>query len=116
MSRIVVAGLILAAVLAASVSASTVPNVRGVLVIPRSAVCPPDDPCDPPRSTGSLVFSRFGKVAARAELTATGTFALRLAPGRYAVRLSPPLRALVSPATVRVPKSGRVWLRLTVVA
>ena len=63
MSRVVVAGLILAAVLAASASASTVPNVRGVLVIPRSAVCPPDEPCDPPRSTGSLVFSRFGNVA-----------------------------------------------------
>jgi len=112
--RTVAAALVVAAALTAAAPAATTPNVRGVIAIPRSDVCPPDEPCDPTGASGSLVFWRAGKVAARAELAPTGRFALRLAPGRYTIRLSPPLRALVSPATVRVPESGRIWLRLSV--
>ena len=114
MLRVVAAALVVAAVFAAGAPAATTPNVRGVLAVPRGNSCPPDEPCDPTGATGSLVFWRFGKVAARAELAATGTFALRLAPGRYTIRLSPPLRALVSPATVSVPKTGRIWLKLAI--
>jgi hypothetical protein len=115
--RIVVLGLVMAAVLAPSAQAATAPNVRGMLVIPRSAVCPPDEPCDPPPAAGAVVFSRSGRVAGQVRIGAAGAFALRLAPGKYTIRLA--ARAFgpqLSPATVQVPRTGRVWLKLSVVA
>jgi len=109
--------LLVAGALAVGAPAAVTPNVRGVLVVARSLVCPADEPCDPPAISGTLVFSRSGRVVARARLAPTGRFALRLAPGRYAVRLAPPpSEGVLSPTTVRIARSGTTWLRLTLTA
>jgi len=100
----------------AGVRTTSPPNVRGVVVGLESApICPVGEPCDPPNAAAYVVFSRSGR-AVRARLGASRTFALRLAAGRYAVRVAPSQRGAVSPAVVVVPRRGVVWLRLRVVS
>jgi hypothetical protein len=95
------------------------PNVRGT--VPNTAggtagdvKCFPDEPCDPPMGmiVTSVLFSRAGHPTVRVRAVG-GSFALHLVPGTYRIALQPPL-GTVSPATVRVPRTGAVRLHLVV--
>jgi hypothetical protein len=108
-----------ALLLAGSVHATLTPNVRGTVASTATATKTPtgcfvDEPCDPPIGAVStyVAFSRVGHAAVRARVV-DGAFALHLAPGTYAIALTP-LAGNVSPATVRVPRIGLVRLHLKV--
>jgi hypothetical protein len=109
----------LALLLAGSLDATLTPNVRGT--VPNTATgrtgdvkCFPDEPCDPPMGmvVTSVMFSRPGHATVRVRAVG-GSFALHLVPGTYRIALQPSL-GTVSPATVRVPRSGTVRLKLVV--
>jgi hypothetical protein len=109
----------LALLVAGSLHATLTPNVRGT--VPNAATggsgdvkCFPDEPCDPPMGmiVTSVMFSRPGHATVRVRAIG-GSFALHLVPGTYRIALQPPL-GTVSPATVRVPRTGTVRLHLVV--
>jgi hypothetical protein len=105
-------GLALIALLAISAAAGASPaaNVKGSLVRASSTGgCLPGDVCDPIPPAAFVVFTRSGH-ATRARLAANGAFAVHLASGLYAVSTAP-LHA-VTPATLRVPRTGIVHPRL----
>lgn len=119
MIRAGVAAAALALLLAGSLYATPTPNVRGT--VPNAArgdtgdvKCFPDEPCDPPMGmvVTSVVFSRAGHPAVRVRAVG-GSFALHLVPATYRIALQPSL-GTVSPATVRVPRTGTVRLHLAV--
>ena len=56
---------------------------------PIQPVCRIGTPCSAPAVGAVLVFSRGGHEAARVRAGAHGRYSVRLAPGFYAVRLSP---------------------------
>jgi hypothetical protein len=114
--RIVAALLVVVAAVAVGASAAQAPpNVTGVLVIPRAFACRSGEPCDP-AAPRTLLFTRSGRIIAQARVTTRGRFALRLAAGRYGIRLSPaPSPWTLSPQTVRVPSTTAASLRLTLV-
>lgn len=111
-------GLALALALLAGTGASDArsPNVVGVLIgSPVELVapaCPRDEPCDPPARFARLVFSRSGHADARVFVGANGHFRLRLAHGRYHVRLEPkPAHGRLFPSRLRVPRRGVIHPR-----
>jgi hypothetical protein len=87
-------------------------------VVTRSPIrpaCVAERPCSAPLRGGTLVFSRAGRVVARATTDANGRYRVVLAAGAYAVRvlvrgvgrrLEPPA------ATVRGPGFARVDFRI----
>jgi hypothetical protein len=78
---------------------------------PTMPVCTVSTECTQPAVGAVLVFSRAGVVAARARAGAGGRYAVRLLPGLYTVRVSPPQRiGGLAPRQVRVRPgaSGRV--------
>jgi hypothetical protein len=75
------------------------PNVRGTLVGSPAAAF--------------VLFSRPAKPTVRVRVSG-GAFAVHLAPGVYTIRLAPPGSGRVTPASVRVPRTGIVRLRLVV--
>jgi hypothetical protein len=78
---------------------------------PTTPVCQVGTPCSEPAVGAVLVFSRAGVVTARARAGAGGRYAVRLLPGLYTVRISPPQRiGGLAPRQVRVRTgaSGRV--------
>jgi len=79
-----------------------------------SVKCFPDEPCDPPigMTVTSVMFSRTGHATVRVRAVG-GSFALHLVPGTYRITLQPSF-GTVSPATVRVPRTGTVRLHLVV--
>lgn len=105
-------GLLVAALIAtAAPEAALSPNVRGTFARSAQVVaCYPGEPCDPPPQAAFLVFSRTGH-STRVRLGADGTFAVRLAGGLYRVSLRPGHGSTVSPATLRVPRSGVIHPR-----
>jgi hypothetical protein len=90
------------------------PNVRGVIVGEAAIACPPGEPCDPPPKPIFVAFERRDHTSVRARIRSSGSFALYLRPGRYAIRLSPPQGQSVRPSAVRVPARGIIRLRLVV--
>jgi hypothetical protein len=71
--------------------ALTVTGLHGVVTRgPTMPVCKVSTECTQPAVGAVLVFSRAGVVAARAQAGAGGRYAVRLPPGFYAVRVSPP--------------------------
>jgi hypothetical protein len=114
----VTAAAALALLLAGSLDATLTPNVRGTVPTgggdTGSVKCFPDEPCDPPLGmmVTSVMFSRPGHATVRVRAVG-GSFALHLVPGTYRIALQPSLGA-VSPATVRVPRTGTVRLHLVV--
>ena len=105
--------------LAGSAASSLTPNVRGTVPATATGVKTPagcfvDEPCDPPIGavSTSVAFSRPGHTTVRVRAVG-GTFALHLAPGTYAIGVTP-ATGDVTPATVRVPRTGIVRLRLTI--
>lgn len=97
--------VLLALVLAAS-------GLHGVVTRgPTTPVCRVGKPCTAPAVGAVLVFSHDGRVAARARAGAGGRYAVKLPPGFYAVRVSPPQRiGGLKPREVRVRSgvNGRV--------
>jgi hypothetical protein len=78
---------------------------------PTAPVCQVGKPCSEPAVGTVLVFSRDGRVAARARAAAGGRYTVRLGAGYYAVRISPPQRiGGLRPRHVRVRMgvNGRV--------
>ena len=102
----------------AAPQATLTPNVRGT--VPMSGgktttpACFPDEPCDPPIGTVSTTvsFTRIGHAPVRIRAVG-GSFALHLAPGVYAIDVTP-AAGDVTPARVRVPRVGVVHLHLAV--
>jgi len=56
---------------------------------PTQPVCQVGKPCSAPAVGAVLVFSQSGRVAARVRAGTSGRYAVHLAPGFYAVRVSP---------------------------
>jgi hypothetical protein len=78
---------------------------------PTTPVCQVGKPCSEPAVGAVLAFSRDGRVAARVRAGAGGRYAVRLAAGTYAVRVSPAQRiGGLTPGRVRVAAGldGRV--------
>jgi hypothetical protein len=116
--RAAVTAFIAASALAASIQAAPAPNVRGTVVGigsgGASPICPVGEPCDPPQTSAVLLFSRPSRPTVSVRVTG-GSFALHLAPGAYAIRVSPSQPGgSVKPSSVRVPRAGVVRLRLVV--
>jgi hypothetical protein len=76
------------AVLLALVLAAT--GLHGVVTRgPTTPVCRVGQPCSAPAVGAILVFSRGGRIAARAHVGAGGRYVVRLGSGVYAVEVSP---------------------------
>jgi hypothetical protein len=91
-------------------------NVSGVLDRGPSPTCPADEPCDPPMRATVLIFSGAGGGGARVTLADDGSFAVRLDPGDYFITTAPPaFQGKVEPASVHVPDTGTVYIRLRIV-
>ena len=103
--------LLVAAVAAAASGGTTGPNVRGTFVRSNSAMgCYEGEPCDPPPPTAFLLFTHNGH-STRVRLGANGAFAVRLAGGFYRVTALPSQGAAISPASIRVPRTGVIHPR-----
>ena len=91
-----------------SAGGGTTTGLRGkVMRGPTLPVCPITEPCEEPARGVRLIFSRAGKVVARATTNQKGWYRVTLRPGRYAVRTSNPRVAKnFSPKSATVPKSG----------
>jgi Carboxypeptidase regulatory-like domain len=90
MRRILVAGFAVALLVAPAASATTsTSGVRGVVRRgPITPVCVAELPCDGPARGVTLRFLRDGNVVARTKTNAKGHYGVRLAPGRYVVRIT----------------------------
>jgi hypothetical protein len=109
--RIAASLVAFAAAATASQAAAVAPNVQGVVVrSPTTAGCYQGEPCDPPPAATFVVFTRNGH-STRVTIGASGAFAVHLAPGLYDVSVVPRIRS-VTPATLRVPRSGVIHPRL----
>ena len=75
---------------------------------PTQPVCQITEPCEEPARGVKLVFSRAGKVVARATTDKKGWYRVTLRPGRYAVTTqNPRVGKEPTPKSATVPK-GRV--------
>lgn len=76
---------------------------------PITPVCQVSTPCDEPAAHVLLVFKRAGAAAVRFRTDGRGRYSIRVRPGRYAVRLTPPsgIGRGVQPAAVVVRASMR---------
>jgi hypothetical protein len=99
--------------LAVPAGATTGSGLRGVVTRgPTSPVCRAGEPCSAPAAKVTLVFSRGGRVAARATTDPTGHYRVVLRAGTYAVR-SPAVSGGIGslkPSSAVVPV-GRVAIR-----
>jgi hypothetical protein len=109
--RALVLGSAMLALASASAGAGDSRNasgLRGVVMRgPTTPVCY-DDSCEAPAKGLVLQFRRNGQIKAQVKTSQTGSYRVRLRPGRYAVR-APALRPhqRLTPQLVRVPR-GRV--------
>jgi len=80
-----------AALVASSAGAATSSSgLRGLVTRgPIAPVCAAGQPCSEPAKDVTLVFSRNGRVVRRARTNDQGRYRVALAPGLYAVRLTP---------------------------
>jgi hypothetical protein len=103
-----------AAVVASSAGAATGASSSGLRGLvtrgPITPVCVAGQPCSEPAKNVTLVFSRNGRVVRRARTNDRGRYRVALAPGLYAVRITPrpsigrglePVRARVMRARFR---------------
>ncbi len=69
-------------------STSSTSGLHGVVRRgPITPICVAGQRCDAPARHFTLLFSRNGRVAGRTTTNARGRYRIRLAPGRYAVRI-----------------------------
>jgi hypothetical protein len=91
-------------------------GLRGAVTLyPASPVCIEGEACSKPAGNTLLVFRRDGRVAARVETRADGTYHVILKPGRYVVVAPAYRRGVgVTPRTVLVrrAKIARVDLEI----
>jgi hypothetical protein len=82
---------------------------------PLRPVCYVDQPCDGPAANVTLVVTRAGREVARTRTTKTGSYRVRLVPGRYVVRLPtrPPIGGM-SPRGAHVTRGHFVRLDLSI--
>jgi hypothetical protein len=111
---IVSATFALASVLAGAASSRDASGLRGVVMRgPTRPIC--DTSCEAPARGLVLQFRRDGEIRAQVTTSRTGSYVVRLRPGRYAVttpKLRP--REQLTPRLVRAPRGriGRVDLHL----
>jgi hypothetical protein len=89
--------------------ALVVSGLHGVVTRgPTQPVCQVGTPCSAPAVGIELVFSRAGHVVARVRTGSGGRYAVRLAPGDYAVGVQPQpkIGTGLRPRTVRVPRGA----------
>lgn len=101
--------LLALAALPAAAGTGAKSGLRGTVTLyPASPVCFEGESCSKPAAHAILHFRRDGRVAARVETRADGTYRVMLAPGRYRV-VAPKYRhgTGVTPRTVLVPR-GRI--------
>lgn len=110
--RVVLALALAALALAVPAGAVSSSGVRGlVLRGPTKPVCEEGATCTAPAVHLALVFSRSGRVVARAVTDRSGRFSLALAPGSYVVRTARPAGFAgkgLQPRSVSVP--GARWI------
>jgi hypothetical protein len=89
-----------------SAGAGTATGLKGkVMRGPTLPVCRITEPCEEPARGVRLVFSRAGKVVARATTNQKGWYRVTLRPGRYAVTTSNPrIGKNLTPKSATVPK------------
>jgi hypothetical protein len=75
---------------------------------PTQPVCQVGKPCSAPAVGAVLVFARNGHAVAQTRAGAGGRYSVRLAPGSYAVRVSPQpkIGSGVKPMLVTVPRGA----------
>ncbi len=80
---------------------------------PTQPVCQITEPCEEPARGVKLVFSRAGKVVARATTDKKGWYRVTLTPGRYAVTtLNPRVGRNLTPKSATVAQGPRQARRL----
>jgi hypothetical protein len=89
MRRVVVAVLAVAATVGSTAAAgSTASGLHGIVLRgPIAPMCVAEQPCDAPARGFTLRFSRRGEIAGRVTTDSDGRYRIRLAPGRYPVRI-----------------------------
>jgi hypothetical protein len=88
MRRIAVALAVAATLGSTAAAGSTASGLRGLVMRgPITPVCVAEQPCDAPARGFTLRFSRGGEVAGRVTTDSAGRDRIRLAPGRYSVRI-----------------------------
>ena len=90
-----------------SASGGTATGLKGkVMRGPTQPVCRITEPCEEPARGVRLIFSRSGKVVARATTNQKGWYRVTLRPGRYTVGTqNPRVSRNLSPKTATVPTS-----------
>jgi hypothetical protein len=84
------AALAVALVASSAGAATSSSGLRGVVTRgPIAPVCAAGQPCSEPAKDVTLAFSRKGRVVRRARTNEEGRYRVALAPGLYAVRLTP---------------------------
>jgi hypothetical protein len=71
---------------------------------PVTPVCREGVPCDVPAAHVTLFFGRGGRIVARVQTTAKGTYRLALRPGRYSVSTARRIGFSLRPAAILVPR------------
>jgi hypothetical protein len=97
--------------------ALAVSGLHGVVTRgPTQPVCQVGTPCSTPAVGVELVFSRGGQVVTRVRTGSGGRYAVRLAPGDYAVRLQPQpkIGTGLRPRTARVPRGAQALVNFFV--
>jgi hypothetical protein len=91
-----------------SAGGGTATGLRGkVMRGPTQPVCRVNEPCEEPARGVRLVFSRSGKVVARATTNQKGWYRVTLRPGRYAVSTqNPRVSKNLSPRSATVPTAS----------
>ncbi len=85
--------------------------------VPKSPAPTPSAPTTNVRGTLtglSQVYLVFSRATGSTRIHAGSPFALHLAPGAYAIKLAIPKGRIIKPASVRVPSTGVIRLRLVV--
>ena len=105
------AALVVAVAASSAGAATSSSGLRGLVTRgPITPVCVAGQPCSEPAKDVTLVFSRNGRVVRRTRTNDQGRYRVALAPGLYAVRITPrssigrglePVRARVMRARFR---------------
>jgi hypothetical protein len=102
---IAVLGLVLGC---GSAIGGTATGLKGkVMRGPTQPVCQINEPCEEPARGVRLVFSRSGKVVARAKTDQKGWYRVTLRPGRYGVStVNPQVSRRFTPKSATVPTAS----------
>lgn len=104
---VVLAVLALTSTLAGTAVPGRVSGLRGIVMRgPTKPVCHKNESCEEPAGGLVLQFTRAGLVKAEVKTSRTGTYSVRLRPGRYGVRTAQrrPWTDL-TPRVARVPRA-----------